>query len=136
PNRMGNLALRKGWPAMMRKIWKNEAKYNSYFIGDWYVSGDSAYMDEDGYFWFQGRVDDVIMTEGERVGSFEIESKLVEDTAVQEAGVIVKHDPVRCGIVKGFSAIREVYDQTYEHMEEIRVFVKEGLAAHAAPREI
>lgn len=136
PNRMGNLALKKGWPAMMRKIWKNEEKFNSYFIGDWYISGDSAYMDEDGYFWFQGRVDDVIMTAGERVGPFEIESKLVEHPAVQEAGVIGKPDPVRGEIVKAFIAIREGFDQTDDLKEEIRVFVKEGLAAHAAPREI
>ena len=69
---------------------ENPEKYNSYFIGDWYVSGDSAYQDEDGYFWFQGRVDDVIMTAGERVGPFEVESKLVEHEAVAEAGVIGK----------------------------------------------
>lgn len=68
PNRMGNLAIRKGWPSMMREIWNNPQKYNSYFeLEGWYISGDSAYQDEDGYFWFQGRIDDVIMTSGERV---------------------------------------------------------------------
>ena len=61
PLTMGNLALRRGWPSMMRQIWGDPEKYESYFINNWYVSGDSAYMDEDGYFWFQGRVDDVIM---------------------------------------------------------------------------
>ncbi|CAM2972700.1 acetate--CoA ligase [Salinicoccus roseus] len=136
PNRMGNLAMKRGWPAMMRKIWKNDAKYDSYFIGDWYVSGDSAYKDEDGYYWFQGRVDDVIMTAGERVGPFEIESKLVEHPAVQEAGVIGKPDPVRGEIVKAFIALREGNEPTDELKEEIRKYVKEGLAAHAAPREI
>lgn len=136
PNRMGNLALKKGWPAMMREIWKNKPKYDSYFIGDWYISGDSAYQDEEGYFWFQGRVDDVIMTAGERVGPFEIESKLVEHEAVQEAGVIGKPDPIRGEIVKAFIALREGYEPTDELKEEIRVFVKNGLAAHAAPREI
>lgn len=85
---------------MMYSIWKNPEKYNSYFIGDWYVSGDSAYQDEDGYFWFQGRVDDVIMTAGERVGPFEVESKLVEHEAVAEAGVIGKPDPVRAKLSK------------------------------------
>lgn len=135
-NRMGNLAMKRGWPAMMRKIWKNDAKYDSYFIGDWYVSGDSAYKDEDGYYWFQGRVDDVIMTAGERVGPFEIESKLVEHPAVQEAGVIGKPDPVRGEIVKAFIALREGNEPTDELKEEIRKYVKEGLAAHAAPREI
>ena len=136
PNRMGNLAMKTGWPAMMREIWKNKPKYDSYFIGDWYISGDSAYQDEDGYFWFQGRVDDVIMTAGERVGPFEIESKLVEHEAVQEAGVIGKPDPVRGEIVKAFIALRDGYEPTDELKEEIRVFVKNGLAAHAAPREI
>ena len=137
PNRMGNLALKKGWPSMMRTIWKNEAKYESYFLpNDWYISGDSAYMDEDGYFWFQGRVDDVIMTAGERVGPFEVESKLVEHPAVQEAGVIGKPDPIRGEIIKAFIALREGYEPSDALKEEIRVFVKEGLAAHAAPREI
>ena len=136
PNRMGNLALKRGWPAMMRKIWKNDAKYDSYFIGDWYVSGDSAYKDEDGYYWFQGRVDDVIMTAGERVGPFEIESKLVEHEAVQEAGVIGKPDPVRGEIVKAFITLKKEYEPSEELTEDIRKFVKEGLAAHAAPREI
>ncbi|GAK02879.1 LOW QUALITY PROTEIN: acetyl-coenzyme A synthetase [Geomicrobium sp. JCM 19037] len=137
PNRMGNLAIEKGWPSMMRSIWKNEEKYESYFeIEGWYVSGDSAYMDEDGYFWFQGRVDDVIMTSGERVGPFEVESKLVEHPAVAEAGSIGKPDPVRGEIIKAFVALRSGYDVSDELKEDIRVFVKKGLAAHAAPREI
>lgn len=137
PNRMGNLALKQGWPSMMREIWNNRPKYESYFLpGGWYISGDSAYMDEEGYFWFQGRVDDVIMTAGERVGPFEVESKLVEHPAVAEAGVIGKPDPIRGEIIKAFIALREGYEPTDELKEEIRVFVKNGLAAHAAPREI
>ena len=135
-NRMGNLAMKAPWPAMMRDIWNNNEKYKSYFIGDWFVSGDSAFVDEDGYFFFQGRIDDVIMTAGERVGPFEIESKLVEHEAVQEAGVIGKPDPVRGEIVKAFIALREGYEPSGELKEEIRNFVKLGLAAHAAPREI
>ncbi|WP_174729436.1 acetate--CoA ligase [Mesobacillus harenae] len=137
PYRMGNLAIKKGWPSMMNTIWNNQQKYESYFMpGDWYVSGDSAYMDEDGYFWFQGRIDDVIMTSGERVGPFEVESKLVEHPAVAEAGVIGKPDPVRGEIIKAFIALRDGFEQTDELKEEIRQFVKKGLAAHAAPREI
>jgi acetyl-CoA synthetase len=137
PYRMGNLAIQKGWPSMMHTIWNNPQKYESYFMpGDWYVSGDSAYMDEDGYFWFQGRIDDVIMTSGERVGPFEVESKLVEHPAVAEAGVIGKPDPVRGEIIKAFIALRDGYEQSDELIEEIRQFVKKGLAAHAAPREI
>lgn len=136
PNRMGNLAIKKGWPSMMHTIWKNPEKYDSYFIGDWYVSGDSAYKDEDGYYWFQGRVDDVIMTAGERVGPFEVESKLVEHEAVAEAGVIGKPDPVRGEIIKAFVALREGYEPSDELKQSIKQFVKEGLSAHSAPREI
>ncbi|MEH7400349.1 MULTISPECIES: acetate--CoA ligase [Bacillaceae] len=137
PYTMGNLAIKKGWPSMMNTIWNNEAKYQSYFLNDeWYVSGDSAYMDEDGYFWFQGRVDDVIMTSGERVGPFEVESKLVEHPAIAEAGVIGIPDPVRGEIIKAFVALRDGYVASDELKEEIRTFVKLGLAAHAAPRQI
>lgn len=137
PYRMGNLAIKKGWPSMMHTIWNNPEKYESYFMpGGWYVSGDSAYMDEEGYFWFQGRVDDVIMTSGERVGPFEVESKLVEHPAIAEAGVIGKPDPVRGEIIKAFIALREGFEPSDKLKEEIRLFVKQGLAAHAAPREI
>lgn len=137
PNQMGNLAIKKGWPSMMRQIWNNKEKYESYFFPNgWYVSGDSAYKDEDGYFWFQGRVDDVINTSGERVGPFEVESKLVEHPAVREAGVIGIPDPVRGEIVKAFISLREGYTESNELKEEIRQFVKTGLAAHAAPRQI
>ena len=137
PYRMGNLAIKTPWPSMMRKIWNNPAKYEEYFrLKGWYVSGDSAYVDEDGYFWFQGRVDDVIMTSGERVGPFEVESKLVEHPAVAEAGVIGKPDPVRGEIIKAFIALRAGYEPSEELKADIARFVKEGLAAHAAPREI
>lgn len=137
PNRMGNLAIRTGWPSMMRQIWSNPAKYQEYFsIPGWYVSGDSAYKDEEGFFWFQGRIDDVINTSGERVGPFEVESKLVEHPAVAEAGVIGKPDPVRGEIIKAFISLRAGYEPSEELMDDIRKFVKEGLAAHAAPREI
>lgn len=137
PYRMGNLAIAVPWPSMMRKIWNNEAKYGEYFrLKGWYVSGDSAYMDEDGYYWFQGRIDDVINTSGERVGPFEVESKLVEHPAVAEAGVIGKPDPVRGEIIKAFIALREGFEPSDELKSEIAAFVKAGLSAHAAPREI
>jgi len=137
PYQMGNLAIQTPWPSVMRKIWKNPAKYEEYFrIKGWYISGDSAYMDEDGYFWFQGRVDDVIMTSGERVGPFEVESKLVEHPAVAEAGVIGKPDPVRGEVIKAFISLRQGYSPSEELKAEIAQFVKQNLAAHAAPREI
>lgn len=137
PNRMGNLAIRTPWPSMMRLIWNNAPKYEEYFrIPGWYISGDTAFMDEDGYFWFQGRIDDVINSSGERIGPFEVESKLVEHPAVAEAGVIGKPDPVRGEIIKAFISLREGYSPSAELKEEIAKFVIEGLSAHAAPREI
>ncbi|WP_028549412.1 acetate--CoA ligase [Paenibacillus sp. UNC451MF] len=137
PYRMGNLAIKTPWPSIMRKIWNNPAKYEEYFrIQGWYISGDSAYCDEDGYFWFQGRIDDVINTAGERVGPFEVESKLVEHPAVAEAGVIGKPDPMRGEIIKAFIALREGFEPSEELKADISKFVKVGLSAHAAPREI
>lgn len=137
PYSMGNLAIKTPWPSMMRQVWNNQPKYDEYFrIPGWYVSGDSAYMDEDGYFWFQGRIDDVINSSGERIGPFEVESKLVEHPAVAEAGVIGKPDLVRGEIIKAFVSLREGYEPTQELKDDIYRFVKEGLSAHAAPREI
>lgn len=137
PFRMGNLAIRTPWPSMMRKVWNNPTKYEEYFhIPGWYVSGDSAYMDDEGYFWFQGRIDDVINTSGERVGPFEVESKLVEHPAVAEAGVIGKPDPLRGEVIKAFISLREGYVPSEELKADIAKFVKVGLSAHAAPREI
>ncbi|WP_068499164.1 acetate--CoA ligase [Paenibacillus kribbensis] len=137
PNRMGHLAIRTPWPSMMNRIWNNPNKYQEYFrFPGWYVSGDSAYMDEDGYFWFQGRIDDVINSSGERIGPFEVESKLLEHPAVAEAGVIGKPDTVRGEIIKAFVALREGYTPSEALQQDIYRFVKEGLSAHAAPREI
>ncbi|MGN7763603.1 acetate--CoA ligase [Paenibacillus sp. 22594] len=137
PYSMGNLAIRTPWPSMMGKIWNNQAKFEEYFrIPGWYISGDSAYMDEEGYFWFQGRIDDVINSSGERIGPFEVESKLVEHPAVAEAGVIGKPDVMRGEIIKAFISLRDGYFPTAELKEEIAAFVKTGLSAHAAPREI
>jgi len=96
PNTLGNLVVKPGWPGMMKTIWQQPERYESYFrIPGWYVTGDSAYKDPDGYFWFQGRVDDLIITAGENVGPFEVESCLVEHPAVAEAGVIGKPDAMR-----------------------------------------
>ena len=136
PNRLGNLAIKPKWPAMVRTIWNNPAKYDQYFLNGWFVTGDSAYKDADGYFWFEGRVDDVINTSGERVGPFEVESKLVEHPAVAEAGVIGVPDPLRGEVIKAFISLRAGYEESDALKEEIRLFVKTRLAAHAAPRLI
>jgi acetyl-CoA synthetase len=132
----GNLAMKPGWPSMMREIWKRLKKYRSYFLNGWYITGDIAFIDKDGYFWFVGRADDVIKTSGERVGPFEVESALIEHPAVAEAGVIGKPDPLRGEIVKAFCILREGYKPSEKLKEELQNFVKKHLAGHAYPREI
>ncbi|MDP2691641.1 MAG: acetate--CoA ligase [Candidatus Gracilibacteria bacterium] len=136
PGKEGDLALKKGWPSMMKEIWKNPKKYESYFKGDWYITGDRAMKDEDGYFWFIGRADDVIKTSGERVGPFEVESALLKHPAVAEAGVIGKPDEVRGEIIKAFIKLKPGQEGSEALKEEIQKFIKEELAGHAYPREI
>ncbi|MGH9198470.1 MAG: AMP-binding enzyme, partial [Acidimicrobiia bacterium] len=137
PGTPGFLCIRTPWPGMMRQIWNSPARYQEYFrFPGYYLSGDTALMDEDGYFWFQGRADDVIKTAGERVGPFEVESALVSHPAVAEAGVIGKPDELRGQIVKAFVALRQGYEASEALKQEIAAFVKKNLAAHAAPREI
>jgi acetyl-CoA synthetase len=126
---------------MMVTIWQNEEKYKSYFVNNWYISGDRAWRDEEGYFWFLGRADDVIKTSGERVGPFEVESALVEHPAVVEAGVIGKPDEVRGQIVKAFVVLKEPQKYSDEASKqalilELQNHVKHNLAGHAYPREI
>ncbi len=137
PYAVGHLAIKAPWPAIMREVWQNPEKYNSYFSwGEWYVSGDLAIKDEDDYIFFQGRSDDMINSSGERIGPFEVESKLIEHKAVVEAGVIGKPDPIRGEIVKAFIVLKDGFSESKELLEEIRIFVRGELAAHAAPREI
>ena len=121
---------------MMKTIWRRPEKYESYFKRHWYISGDRAYKDKDGYFWFIGRADDVIKTSGERVGPFEVESALIEHQNVIEAGVIGKPDPLRGEIIKAFVKLKEGVRPSEKLKEDIQEFVKKHLAAHAYPREI
>jgi len=137
PKTEGFLALRPGWPSMMIGIWRNTPKFKEYFrIPGWYIAGDQAYMDEEGYFWFLGRADDVIKTSGERLGPFEVESALIEHPAVAEAGVIGKPDELRGEIVKAFITLRPGYAPSDELKDEITHFVRTRLAYYAYPREI
>ncbi|WP_018085634.1 AMP-binding protein [Desulfurispora thermophila] len=137
PRRVGHLALRRGWPAMFRGIWEDNAAYQRYFSRPpWFISGDAAYCDDDGYFYFQGRVDGVINTAGERVSPWEVERKLEEHPAVQRAGVAGKPDPLRGEIVKAYIELAPGYSWSEELAAALRDLVKFGLAAHAAPREL
>lgn len=136
PNQEGNLAIKPGWPSMMKAIWRRPHKYDSYFEHGWYISGDRAFRDADGYYWFIGRTDDVIKTSGERVGPFEVESALVEHQAVIEAGVIGKPDALRGEIIKAFVVLKSDTKPSEKLKNDIAQFVKKHLAGHAYPREI
>ncbi|MCG7845354.1 MAG: AMP-binding protein, partial [Methanomassiliicoccales archaeon] len=133
----GFLALRPGWPSMMIGIWKNITKYREYFyVPGWYVTGDQAYRDKDGYIWFLGRADDVIKTSGERLGPFEVESALIEHPSVAESAVVGKPDDLRGEIVKAFIVLRPGHEPSDRLKEEITNFVRVRLAYYAYPREI
>ena len=137
PNTMGHLVVRPPWPSMMKAIWNNQAKFDEYFHPKgWYMSGDSAYKDHEGFIWFCGREDDVIKTQGERVGPFEVESALLEHPAVAESGVIGKPDELKGHIIKAYVALKPGFEPTEELKEEIKLVVKKKLSAFAAPKEI
>lgn len=132
----GILAVRPGWPSMFHTYWKKTEMYNSRFRKGWYITGDQASMDEDGYYWFQGRADDVINTAGHLVGPFEVESALIEHPAVAEAGVIGKPDPIAMEVVKAFVSLHPGHDPSPKLRRELMQFTRQKLAAGTAPREI
>lgn len=133
----GSLALKPETVySLMKTIWKNKEKFDSCFSNGWYLSGDRAVKDKDGYFWFVGRADDVINTSGERVGPFEVESALVEHPQIVEAGVIGKPDAIRGEIIKAFIVLKPGTKESDELKDDIAKFVKKNLAGHAYPREI
>ena len=136
PGEEGNLAIKAGWPSMFRTYWKNEELYNSRFQKGWYITGDRARGDEDGYFWFVGRADDVINTAGHLVGPFEVESALIEHPAVAEAGVIGKPDPIAMEVVKAFVSLKDGYTPSDQLRRELFQFSRKKLAAAIAPRDI
>lgn len=137
PLAVGQLAIKVGWPAMMRGIWKDQDKFKEYFrIPPWYLSGDLAYRDSEGYFWFQGRVDDVIKKAGERIGPYEVENKLIEHQAVLEAGVIGKLDPLWGEVIKAFIVLKPGFRLSDELKLELQEFIKDRLGFHLVPSDI
>ncbi len=132
----GELALQPGWPSMFRAYLDEPARYDKCFAGGWYLSGDLAMVDEDGYFWFVGRADDVIKSAGHLVGPFEVESALMEHEAVAEAGVIGKPDEVAGAIVKAFVALKPGFEPGPELRKSLMAFARKRLGPAVAPREI
>ncbi|MDA1061819.1 MAG: acetate--CoA ligase [Chloroflexi bacterium] len=136
PGEEGQLALRPGWPSMFRAYWNDQERYDSRFQGGWYLTGDRARKDADGYYWFVGRDDDVINTAGHLVGPFEVESVLLEHAAVAEAGVIGKPDAIAMEVVKAFVSLKEGFEPTPELRRELLGHARARLGPGVAPREI
>lgn len=136
PGVEGELAIRPGWPSMFRGYLNDDERYRACFAGGWYLTGDVVRFDDDGYFWFVGRADDVIKSSGHLIGPFEVESILMEHPAVVEAGVIGKPDAVAGSIVKAFVSLREGFEPTDDLRLELIGFARTRLGSAVAPREL
>jgi acetyl-CoA synthetase len=136
PDLEGDLALKPGWPSMFRGYLHEQERYRKCFVGNWYITGDLARRDKDGYFWFVGRADDIIKTSGHMVGPFEVESALMEHPAVAEVGVIGKPDPLIGELVKAFVSLKRGYEPTEELRSQLLGFGRKRLGAAVAPKEI
>jgi acetyl-CoA synthetase len=136
PDRQGEIAIRPGWPSMFRGYWNDPARYAACFADGWYLTGDLARRDADGYFWFVGRKDDVIKTSGHLVGPFEVESVLLEHQAVAEAGVIGKPDASAHEIVKAFVSLKPGFVAGVALEKDLLGFARKRLGAAIAPKEI
>jgi acetyl-CoA synthetase len=136
PDVQGELALRPGWPSMFRGYLGEDERYRKCFAGGFYLTGDLARRDRDGYYWFVGRADDVIKSSGHLIGPFEVESALLEHEAVAEAGVIGKPDPVAGEVVKAFVALKPGFTGDEDVRRSIVALARTRLGAVVAPKEI
>ena len=136
PMAMGELALRPGWPSMMRGYLHEQARYDKCFKGGWYLSGDLAMRDANGYFWFVGRADDLIKSSGHLIGPFEVESALIEHEAVAEVAVIGLPDDTAGQIVKAYVALKPGHKPTEDLRLDLMGHARKRLGPAVAPKEI
>jgi acetyl-CoA synthetase len=136
PDVDGELALRAPWPSMMRGYLNEDERYRQCFVDGWYLTGDLARRDAEGYFWFVGRADDVIKSAGHLIGPFEVESALIEHPAVAEAGVIGVPDPTVGEVVKAFVALKPGFEPGEALQRELLGHARKRLGAAVAPKEI
>jgi acetyl-CoA synthetase len=136
PMKSGELALRPGWPSMMRAYLGEEERYRKCFVGGWYLTGDLAMRDQEGYFWFVGRNDDVIKSAGHLIGPFEVESTLMEHPAVAEVGVIGIPDPTAGEVVKAFVALKAGFETSEALRKELLGHARKRLGPAVAPRDV
>jgi len=133
---VGELALKPGWPSMFRAYLHEEERYRKCFAGGWYLTGDLAKQDGDGYFWFIGRADDVIKSAGHLIGPFEVESALLEHPAIAEAGVIGIPDAMIGEVVKAFVALKKGFEPSEALRKQLLGHARSRLGPAVAPREI
>jgi acetyl-CoA synthetase len=136
PGVIGLIAFRPGWPAMMRTYWRNEATYQGKFKNGWYLPGDRARIDSEGYFWFIGRDDDVINTAGHLVSPFEVESALLEHPAVAESAVVSTPDEINMEVVKAFVTLKPGFAVSEELELDIMNFIRKKLSPLAMPQKV
>ncbi|HZP40658.1 MAG TPA: acyl--CoA ligase [Candidatus Binatia bacterium] len=136
PGEIGDLALRGRPPTLFREYWRNPEETAACRRGEWYLTGDRARRDEDGYLWFVGRADDVIISAGYRIGPFEVESALLEHPAVVESAVVASPDEVRGEIVKAFVVLRPGHAPSDGLARELQEHVKRVTAPYKYPRAI
>ncbi|MBI2951294.1 AMP-binding protein [bacterium] len=136
PGVVGEVAIRRPDPVMFLEYWKNEKATGEKYVGDWCLTGDTARKDEEGYFWFVGRTDDLIISAGYRIGPAEIEDCLMKHPSVGMAAVVGRPDEVRTQVVKAFIVLKPGVAPSRALEEEIKTFVKVRLAAHEYPREV
>jgi acetyl-CoA synthetase len=136
PDEQGELALRAGWPSMFRGYLHEEARYAKCFVDGWYLTGDLARRDADGYYWFVGRSDDVIKSSGHLIGPFEVESVLLSHPAVAEAAVIGVPDAVAGELVKAFVVLKPGETASDALANTLRGYARTRLGAAVAPKTI
>jgi len=136
PDVDGELAIRQGWPSMFRGYLHEQERYEKCFADGWYLTGDIARRDGEGWYWFVGRADDVIKSAGHLIGPFEVESALMEHPAVLEAGVVGVPNAAAGEIVKAFVSLRPGYESTEELRLELIGFARQRLGPAIAPRDI
>ncbi len=134
--KIGLIAIKPGWPAMMRTYWNNEETYKNKFKNGWYLPGDRSSIDSEGYFWFVGRDDDIINTGGHLVSPFEVESALLEHPAVAESAVVSKPDFVNMEVVKAFVTLKPGFLASKDLDLDIMNYVRKKLSPLAMPQEI
>ncbi|EAF9528416.1 hypothetical protein A7H04_03045 [Listeria monocytogenes] len=133
---IGDIAMRRDFPALFKEYYKEPERLQKAIRGDYFVSGDRAIRDEDNYYWFQGRNDDIIISSGYTIGPFEVEDALTHHPAVKEVAVVASPDEIRGTVVKAFIVLKDGYEGTDDLVHELQTFTKEQTAPYKYPRRI